>query len=274
MGNVILDQAIPTDSIAQQDPFLLIHHWHQDFPGDQDPRNLGVGPHPHRGFSPITVVFKGSLHHRDSLGNSSIVEAGGVQWMNAGKGITHSERPSKTMAVSGGEFEIIQFWLNTPAIHKMDPARYEALNKEDIPVIELDELGSHMNLIAGSYDDVEGPAPNQIDMMIATLEIKEGAKVVLKDNPGFSTLIYQLDGRSEINEKKMAAKMTVVFDEGEGSIEIEGLDDSRFLLLSAEPINEKVSSYGPFVMNNTTEIMEAIRDAQMGKMGVLIEEFE
>ena len=119
MGGIPVLQPLPTTSVERIDPFLLLHHHAGMVEPGNHPRMVGVGPHPHRGFSPVTFIFKGDVHHRDSRGNSSIVKAGGVQWMNAGMGIIHSERPSKEFAEKGGEQEIIQLWINTPAAQKM-----------------------------------------------------------------------------------------------------------------------------------------------------------
>ena len=273
MGGVIVEQPLPNQDIEQRDPFLLIHHWKQNFPGNQKQNQVGVGPHPHRGFTPVTVIYKGSLHHRDSLGNSSIVNAGGVQWTNSGKGITHSERPSKSLAENGGEFEIIQFWVNTPAKHKLDAPRYFALDKNDIPEIWLDGKNARLQLIAGNYQGHEGPAPVHSPLMVANIYTRSESAVNIKMEKDLDYMIYQLSGRSEINGRKISEKTLVIFGNEGAELQINSLDDSVFLLLGGKAIEEEISSYGPFVMNTTTEILQAIRDAQMGKMGVLIEEF-
>ena len=123
MGGHILDQSLPVRGLDQIDPFLLIHHWKRTQKGGRHPRDLGVGPHPHRGFAPVTLIFKGDVHHRDSMGMNSIIEAGGTQWMNAGRGIVHSERPSRQMAEQGGESEFIQFcfWVERIAAANDNP---------------------------------------------------------------------------------------------------------------------------------------------------------
>src|SRR6218665_140216 len=125
MGGLPVKQPFPTQRVEQLDPFLLLHH-HKMGP-DPDGTWEGVGAHPHRGFSPVTFIFEGALRHRDSRGNDSVISAGGVQWMNAGMGIVHSERPAN--ATQG--LEIIQLWINTPSEHKMDQPAYFAVSKED-----------------------------------------------------------------------------------------------------------------------------------------------
>lgn len=112
MGGMPIRQPFPTNNVERIDPFLLLHH-HKTTAGEPFE---GVGAHPHRGFSPVSFIFEGSLRHQDSRGNDSIISAGGIQWMNAGMGIIHSERPVDTEA----DLELIQLWINTPAAHKMD----------------------------------------------------------------------------------------------------------------------------------------------------------
>ena len=170
MGGIIVEQPLPSHGIDQVDPFLLIHHWDSPLPGGQDQREVGVGPHPHRGFSPVTFIFKGDLQHQDSLGNNAIVSDGGTQWMHAGMGVTHSERPSAKMAMEGGELEFIQFWVNTPAAHKMSPATYLPIDQEQTPVLS-DENG-YVAVVAGEYRGIKGPAPTFSPMTLLRGEVK------------------------------------------------------------------------------------------------------
>src|SRR5687767_4292454 len=124
MGGMPIRQAFPTAQVEQIDPFLLLHHADIKVPKHIEPDHGGVGPHPHRGFSPVTFIFQGGVHHRDSRGNDSVVYAGGAQWMNAGMGVMHSERPPKDIHEIGGRQEIIQLWINTPSKNKMDQPKY------------------------------------------------------------------------------------------------------------------------------------------------------
>ena len=117
-------QPLPSNEIDYLDPFILLHHGHIIFDEHTNLSHAGVGPHPHRGFSPVTFVFKGGSNHRDSRGNNNVIYAGGAQWMNAGMGVIHSERPPADIHEIGGRQEIIQLWINTPAKHKMDQPEY------------------------------------------------------------------------------------------------------------------------------------------------------
>lgn len=271
MGGFILDQPLPDNEADYIDPFLLIHHGTMQMYGDQHQRDVGVGPHPHRGFSPVTFIFSGNMQHRDSLGNDATVGEGGTQWMFAGKGITHSERPSKELAEQGGATEFIQFWVNAPAKHKMDPASYRPLSKEDTPVVE--DNGVSMQVVSGSHAGVTGPIDYFSPLTLLRGTAKRDGLTRLDIPAGFNTIVYLLDGELEINGENVIGRNLVWFNNDGETIDIKALMTTRFIMLAGEPLNEPVQSYGPFVMNDQTQIMEAIRDAQVGKMGVLIEEF-
>lgn len=274
MGGILLDQPLPLHGVDQIDPFLLVHHWDDTLPGGQHERELGVGPHPHRGFSPVTLIFKGAVHHRDSLGTKSIIEAGGVQWMNSGRGIIHSERPPKHMAENGGDFEFIQFWANTPASRKMEPAKYQPLTAEKTPTVTSPDGKVKAGIVAGKALGKEGPIELMTPMLVMRLDIQKGGEMEVDLPKNFNAFFYQLDGKLDF-DGTIAKKKDLTWFKNDGeSIAFEGLEDTRAILMAGEPINEPLATYGPFVMNNQTQIMEALRDYQMGKMGVLIEEFD
>lgn len=272
MGGHMLDQPLPVHGLNYLDPFLLIHHWKSKLPGNQRQQEAGVGPHPHRGFSPVTFIFNGEVNHQDSLGNNALVKDGGTQWMFAGSGLTHSERFSKKLVEDGGELEFIQFWVNAPSEHKMKPPFYKPLSKEETPVIKTEK--SEIYIVSGELNGIKGAVETYSPQLLLRGEIKEGGVVEIPVPNTFNTLLYLLDGELITNEKQLNAKDMAVYELGGESISFKANKDTRFMILSGEPIGEKIAQYGPFVMNNQTEIMEALRDSQMGKMGVLIEEFD
>ncbi len=271
MGGHILEQPLPNNQMEQLDPFLLIHHAEWSLKGNQRQQDVGIGGHPHRGFSPVTFVFQGDIRHQDSFGNDAIVSAGGTQWMHAGKGIVHSERPSAELAQKGGMQEIIQFWVNTPAKYKMEAPYYLPISEEETPKLNGD--GFSIQIVAGEYGKLKGPAKTFSPLLLMRGEIEEGGEVELNIPEGFNTLMYLLDGSLAFEEKSVSAKDFIWFNKDGNKLRFSANEKTRFIILSGEPIGEKVTSYGPFVMNTQTEIMQAMRDSQMGKMGVLIEEF-
>lgn len=274
MGGFPVRQPMPAKNVDRVDPFLLLHHHTGYIANDSHPRETGVSPHPHRGFSPVTFVFKGDIHHRDSRGNSAIVKAGGVQWMDAGMGLIHSERPSVAFAKKGGQQEIVQLWINTPRIHKMDQPHYQALDQEMLPQIPV-EHGGTLSVIAGNYLNTKGPAQAKLDVIILRGDLIAGSQHNFQIPEQYNVIIYVLNGNIEIdNYGQVNALHMVHFNNDGDTIRIAATQKTQLLVLAGVPINEKVESYGPFVMTSQTEIMQAIRDYQIGKMGMLVEEWD
>ena len=272
MGGHIIDQPLPTRKIDNLDPFLLIHHWHNHLPGNQKPQDVGVGPHPHCWFSPVTFIFEGAVEHRDSLGNRAVVENGGTQWMFSGNGITHSERFPKQLVEDGGELEFIQFWVNAPAKFKNKPPYYQPISQADTPLVEEDK--SKIFTVSGEYKGIKGVAPIYSPQLLLRGEIQQNGHLDIPIPESFNALIYVLNGNLEIDKKTLVTKDMGILNLDGNNINIKANEDTRFIILSGEPINEPIATYGPFVMNDQTELMQALKKAQMGKMGVLIEEFD
>ena len=273
MGDMPIRQPFPTEKVGQIDPFLLLHHANVEADQYVDPDDAGVGPHPHRGFSPVTFIFEGGVHHRDSRGNDSVVYAGGAQWMNAGRGIIHSERPPHDIHEIGGRQEIIQLWINSPSANKMDQPEYYPLQAGDVPTRVLDDGKVVVKVVSGKILDLAGGINARPEVNAATLTICKGGRLHIPLPATHNAFVYLLDGKLNVDGFGLVeANYVVLFRNDGDGISLEGLEDTRVLLLSAEPLDEKVVSHGPFVMNTQTEILEAMRDYQMGRMGVLIEE--
>jgi quercetin 2,3-dioxygenase len=273
MGGISVRQPFPTQRVDQIDPFLLLHHANLKVPKHIQPDDAGVGPHPHRGFSPVTFIFKGGVHHRDSRGNDNVIYAGGAQWMNAGMGIIHSERPPHDIYAIGGQQEIIQLWINTPAAHKMDQPAYYPLTAEEAPVVQNEDAKVTGKVFSGHLLGKKGPIRAHTEVNTATFEFKKSGKISIPLPETHHAIIYLLDGKVNVEGFGLVEALHVALFEKDGTgITIEALEDTRILCLSGEPLNEKVVSHGPFVMNTQTQILEALRDYQLGKMGVLIEE--
>ncbi|HUH32334.1 MAG TPA: pirin family protein [Daejeonella sp.] len=150
IADLITYRALPTRSVNHIDPFLFLnHHGHQVYPPHN--RGLPFGPHPHRGFETVTFILQGDLSHKDSSGAESVINAGGVQWMTAGRGLTHAEVSSKEFMQNGGNLEILQLWVNLPAKFKMVDPAYKGLQKEDIPTLKLDSGKVSIDAVSGNW---------------------------------------------------------------------------------------------------------------------------
>ncbi|MFK7786126.1 MAG: pirin family protein, partial [Crocinitomicaceae bacterium] len=175
MGGFPVKQALPTQNVPNVDPYLLLHHAKTEPLFDRSARIQGIGPHPHRGFSPVTFVIEGEVHHRDSRGNSQVAIAGEVQWMHAGAGIIHSERPSQNSVEKRMDQEIVQLWINSPAEAKMKQPEYIHLNESDFPGVIMEDGFSDIKLVSGNYKGVKGKIKAQSDVLIMWGVSKEGA---------------------------------------------------------------------------------------------------
>jgi redox-sensitive bicupin YhaK (pirin superfamily) len=272
MGGIPVRQAFPTQKIENIGPFILLHHGSFQIPEKSKALHHGVGPHPHSGFEPVSIVLNGEVHHRDSLGNSSIIARGGVQWVRSGKGIVHSERPSQALADSGGVMEVIQLWINTPASLKKHPAGYESVKKDDIQRVNSAE-GVEIHLISGELDGKVGSIKPSSDLILAMAYIDNEKTLSLKVPMGFEAAFYIAEGSGEIPHFGLSEQFSAYVFENDGDVvNYKAREYSRILVMMGKPLNEPVASYGPFVLNNQSEILSAMRDYQMGKMGVLIEE--
>ena len=270
MGGNELLQPLPLESMDQFDPFLLLHHSGRVYQPANERPIMDVGPHPHRGFEPITFIFEGAIRHQDSRGNDSIIKTGGVQWMTAGMGMVHSERLPKSFIESGGHLEMIQLWINLPQKFKMAQPQYQGFQRDEIPVISK-ENGSSINVISGTYEGQKGPIASLTNIKALTLELAADSVVEVPVAEEDHAMIYQLRGHTTINEVDVPQTKLVLM-EGKGTtIQVESKQSSVLLYLAGKPLEEPVVSWGPYVMNTQTEIMEAMRDYQMGKMGMLFE---
>lgn len=271
MGPIKLRQPLPTQEIDMVDPFILLHHY-GPYEIDKDNNPFDLGPHPHRGFEPITFLIQGEQLHRDSLNNESLVKEGDVQWTTAGRGIIHAEGPSKDFVKRGGTLEGIQLWLNLPADKKMMPANYQHAKNESFNVVSSEDKKVNVKIIAGSLNEIYGKISTQTSVNAFMINMEEEGYYELNTPNNHQSMLYLLDGNVDINdtiELKKDKNQFIQFNKDGDGFSIQAKAKSQLLFLSGEPFNEKVKSWGPYVMNTQTEIMEAMRDYQDGKMGFL-----
>lgn len=264
MGAIRLRQPLPIAGLQQISPFILLHHF--DFMMEPGHNNFDVPAHPHRGFMPITFMYEGAVEHEDSLGNTKLIGDNEVQWINAGRGIIHAEKTGKGFAAKGGRFQGIQLWINLPAAEKMKAPSYQPITKEEIVFIENE--GVEIRLVSGNFKDQTGPAYSEV--FTAMLRMKTGSDFIFSFPASNNVVLYMLEGKIKINADKEANQHDLIwFEHTEGDIVLYAETDAKMLLLSGDPIDEPLVSHGPFVMNTQTEILEAMRDYQGGKMGFL-----
>jgi quercetin 2,3-dioxygenase len=270
-GPLIMKQPLPLRGLDQIDPFLLIHH---HGPAQLPPNNPGLpfGPHPHRGFETVTLIYHGDVTHRDSEGFESTIETGGIQYMTAGKGIVHSERSSQKFKRDGGKLEMIQLWVNLPARLKFSEPRYEGFEKETLPMVKSQDGKTAIQVVSGAWDNVKSPAQGAYPVHLYTLDMQAGAqleKIVLEAENVF---LYVLNGDVRVNGTAAKTFQMVQFGNKGERVSITASTPARLLMGHGMPIGEPMVSYGPFVMNTMEEIQEAMEDYTEGRMGILTEQ--
>jgi redox-sensitive bicupin YhaK (pirin superfamily) len=265
IGDLRTQRPLPNEHIDQLDPFLFLnHHGPQTYPPDN--HGLPFGPHPHRGFETVTFILEGLLTHKDSAGHESIIRAGGVQWMTAGRGIVHAEVSPREFLRSGGPLEILQLWVNLPGRLKMTAPAYTGLQREQIPALRLAD-GVTMHLVAGAWDGVAGPVASLTGVFMSTLELRAGASVRLPGLLARTVLLYVVSGAVAIAGQRVGALHLAELNAAGDALELAAETDAVLLFGHAEPIGEPVVSHGPFVMNTREQIAEAIHDYQAGRFG-------
>lgn len=250
-------------------PFLLLDYaGPMEFPPTE--KRPGVGEHPHRGFETVTIVYSGEVEHRDSSGSGGHIGPGDVQWMTAASGLVHEEFHGRDFARRGGVLEMVQLWVNLPARDKMSPPRYQGISNSQIPVLELPGGDGSLRVIAGEFGGVRGPAQTFTPVHVWDIHLASEQPFCLPVPENYNTLLVVLKGSVHLSGSDVIGAAEVgLFERTGDQICIDSAKDATVLLLSGEPIEEPIVGSGPFVMNSTEEIKQAITDYQSGRMGRL-----
>ncbi|MCB2054806.1 MAG: pirin family protein [Geminicoccaceae bacterium] len=250
-------------------PFIMLDHaGPMEFAPTSERR--GVGQHPHKGFETVTIVYDGAVEHRDSTGAGGVIGPGDVQWMTAASGILHEEYHAPAFAAAGGRFEMVQLWVNLPAKDKSAPPGYQTLLDADIPVVTLPEGAGRLGVVAGRFGEARGPARTFTPMNIWDLRLVRDGKMRLDVPEGHTLSLAVLDGTVEIDGHTiLRTGQTAVLGREGGAVGVEANGEAKLLVLTGEPIDEMVVAHGPFVMNSTEEIRQAMHDFRAGRFGTI-----
>ena len=253
-------------------PFLMLDYGKGNFPPNTDGTRRGVGEHPHRGFETVTIVYEGSVEHRDSGGGGGKIGRGDVQWMTAASGVVHEEFHGKEFSEQGGAFEMAQLWVNLPAKDKMTTPRYQEVLDRDIPKVTLPDGAGTVRVIAGAFDGHTGPAKTYSRLNVWDVRLNPGKSATFTVEDGDTTVLPIFGGTVRVNgAETVQAAEAALFEQAGTTFRVENTGDGevKVLFLSGAPLNEPIAGYGPFVMNTQEEIYDAMRDYQSGKMGRL-----
>ncbi len=261
-------------SMQEADPFLLLDHMGsvELAPGEA----RGTSWHPHRGFETVTYLIDGVLEHQDSTGGGGVIANGATQWMTAGGGILHIERPPEAFVRSGGVLHGVQLWVNLPASAKLMTPGYQDIAAGAVGLVTTPDGGAVVRIIAGELDGHAGPGRTRTPITYVHATVAPGARLEVPWTPGFSALVYVLAGTgtvgpadTPIREAQLAVlgagdALVVTADAHQPEASASGLE---VLLLGGQPIREPIAHHGPFVMNTRAEIVTAMEDFQAGRLG-------
>jgi redox-sensitive bicupin YhaK (pirin superfamily) len=261
--------------LTDLDPFV-----HMDQMGEVDyapGEPKGTSWHPHRGFETVTYIIDGTFEHQDSNGGGGLITNGDTQWMTAGGGILHIEKPPEQLVVSGGLFHGIQLWVNLPRAQKWADPRYQDLRGNTVALLASPDAGALVRVIAGDVAGHAGPGSTYTPMAMVHATVQPGARLELPWNRDFNALAYVLsgDGLAGAERRGVHTGQLVVFGAGDAlTLEAAPAQDGRhaaleLLVLGGRPIREPVAWMGPFVMNTKREVLDAFEDFQAGRLGTI-----
>ncbi|MEZ4890323.1 MAG: pirin family protein [Crocinitomicaceae bacterium] len=262
--------SMPGMDMKSMSPFIMLDY-NSKYHFEPSVRPKGVGTHPHKGFETVTIAYKGKVQHRDSSGGGGIIGEGDVQWMTAGSGILHQEFHEVEFSKKGGDFQMVQLWVNLPAKDKKTAPKYQAIQNSEMPIYDLGD-GSKIEVIAGDYKNLKGKAFTFTPVHLMNAKLIKGKKADFSFPADYTTFLLVLEGAITVNQTKfVATDHLLLFDRKGEDFSIEANENAVVLVLSGEPINEPIAAHGPFVMNTHEELVEAFNNFNQGKFGFLEE---
>lgn len=257
------------------DPFLMMDQMGEVEYAPGEPK--GTSWHPHRGFETVTYIMDGTFEHQDSHGGGGVITNGDTQWMTAGGGLLHIERPPETLVASGGLFHGLQLWVNLPKADKWLEPKYQDLRAGEAKLLTTHDGGALLRVIAGDVAGHTGPGSTFTPMTMIHATIAPGAEVRLPWNRDFNALVYVLsgEGTAGADRRPVHTGQAVLYGPGDtitvaaGEHQESRLSGMDVVILGGKAIKEPIAWAGPFVMNTKAEVLQAFEDYQKGKLGVV-----
>lgn len=255
--------------MKRMDPFILMDYNSKFyFPPSDKPR--GVGVHPHKGFETVTIAYHGKVAHHDSSGGGGVIGQGDVQWMTAASGVLHKEYHEENFSKKGGDFQMVQLWVNLPAKEKKSSPKYQSITHNKVSKYNLPDHGGSIEVISGAYKNTKGSASTFSPVHLQNARLNKGAKADFEFPSHYNTGLLVIEGAVKVNEEEMVPQDHFALFQNEGeNFTIEATENAVVLILSGEPLNEPIAAQGPFVMNTREELIQAYEDFNLGKFGYL-----
>jgi redox-sensitive bicupin YhaK (pirin superfamily) len=267
----LVHRPFPARALEFVDPFLLLDEMG---PADLGPGEArGASDHPHRGFETVTYMIAGRMQHRDSRGNAGTLGPGDVQWMTAGAGVVHSELPEASFARAGGRMHGFQLWVNLPRRDKMMAPRYQEIPSSRLPVAAAGDGAVRVKVIAGESLGARAVIETRTPILYLHATIRPGGRLDQPVPAGFNLFAYVFagEGRFGPDGRAVGRGHLALFGPAGEAVTLgcapEASGPLEALLIGGRPLDEPVARYGPFVMNTTEEIHQAMDDYRAGRMG-------
>ena len=259
----------PRLDMHRMDPFILLDYNSKFyFPPSDMPR--GVGVHPHRGFETVTIAYKGRVAHQDSSGGGGVIGEGDVQWMTAASGVLHKEFHEAEWSKKGGDFQMVQLWVNLPKEYKMSKPKYQAIKAGEINRHHLKNDAGIIEVIAGNYENTPGSASTFSPVHLLNAKLNKNGKADFNFPSNYNTALLVIEGSVIINGTENVPTDHLVLMENDGEkFDIEAVENAVVLVMSGKPLKEPIVAHGPFVMNTHQQLVEAFNDFNHGKFGYL-----
>ncbi len=257
------------------DPFIHLDQMGEVEYAPGEPK--GTPWHPHRGFETVTYMMDGTFEHSDSNGGGGVITNGDTQWMTAGAGILHIEKPPESLVVSGGLFHGIQLWVNLPKAQKWSPPRYQDIRAGEVGLLSSADGGALVRVIAGELSGNTGPGSTSTPMTLVHATLSPEGELVMPWRPEYNALVYVLAGDGSVGAERTPIQSGQLAVLGPGNtfrMAAAPRQESRspnldLLILGGQPIREPIAWAGPFVMNTRDEVMQAFTDYQAGRLGTI-----
>ena len=264
-GGFVVRRPFPGEHVDFVDPFLLIDEMG---PIDYRPGEaVGAPDHPHRGFETVTYVLEGEMEHEDSAGHRGRLGPGDVQWMTAGAGIIHSEMPSQQIREKGGRVHGFQVWVNLPRRDKLMRPRYQEVSGDKLPEGRSEDGKARAKIIAGEALGAKAVIDTRTPIVFQDWTVQPGADVTVPFAENLRMLAYVFEGEVQVDDKLVREGQLAIFGAGDAVRLSGGASTARVLVLGGVPLREPVARYGPFVMTNRAELVQAFEDFESGRMG-------
>jgi quercetin 2,3-dioxygenase len=261
--------------LGELDPFIHLDQMGEVEYAPGEPK--GTPWHPHRGFETVTYIIDGTFEHSDSNGGGGVITNGDTQWMTAGAGILHIEKPPEALVVSGGLFHGFQLWVNLPSAQKWSAPRYQDIRAHEVGLLASSDGGALVRVIAGEVAGHAGPGSTYTPMSLVHATLSPEAELSIPWRADYNALIYVLAGAGTVGSERIPVQSGHLAVLGPGNalrVAASRSQESRnptldVLILGGRPIREPVAWAGPFVMNTRDEVMQAFADYQAGKLGTI-----